>query len=61
MMDGTNGIGMMGGGAAGMMGGSGVSGDVHQQHHGEGTASSSGGVSTMMGGSAAGMMGGGTF
>ena len=53
MMDGTDGTGMMGG--------SGVSGDVHQQHHGEGTASSSGGVSTMMGGSAAGMMGGGTF
>jgi hypothetical protein len=60
MMDGTNGAGMMGGSAADMMGGSGVSGDVHQQHHGDGTASSSG-VSTMMGGSAAGMMGGGTF
>jgi|SRR5450759_732255 len=60
MMDGTIGTGMMGGGAAGMMGGSGVSGDVHQQHHGEGSASSSG-ASGMMGGSAAGMMGGGTF
>ena len=55
MMDGTNGTGMMGGGTDGMMGGgtdgttggSGAAGDVHEQHHNEG--------------SAAGMMGGGTF
>ena len=61
MMDAANGTGMMGGGTDGMMGGSGATGDIHQQHHGEGSATSSG-VSTMMGGSAAGgMMGGGTF
>ena len=61
MMDGTIGTGMMGGGAAGMMGGSGVSGDIHQQHHDLGSAGSSG-VSNMMGGATtSGMMGGGTF
>lgn len=52
MMDGTNGTGMMGGSSA--------TGDVHQQHHGEGSASSSG-ASGMMGGATSGMMGGGTF
>ena len=61
MMDGATGTGMMNGGTDGMMGGSGAGGDVHQQHHGAGSASSSG-VSNMMGGSAAsGMMGSGTF
>jgi hypothetical protein len=61
MMDGTIGTGMMGGGAAGMMGGSGVSGDIHQQYHDLGSAGSSG-VSNMMGGATtSGMMGGGTF
>jgi hypothetical protein len=61
MMDGTIGTGMMGGGTDGMMGGSGAAGDVHQQHHGEGSASSSG-VSNMIGGATtSGMMGGGTF
>ena len=61
MMDGTTGTGMMGGGTDGMMGGSGVTGDVHAQHHGEGTAAATD-VSTMMGGSASsGMMGGGTY
>jgi hypothetical protein len=53
MMDGTDGTGMMGG--------SGVSDDVHQQHHDLGSAGSSG-VSNMMGGAtSSGMMGGGTF
>jgi hypothetical protein len=53
MMDGTNG--------AGMMGGPGATGDVHQQHHGAGSGGSSG-VSSMMDGSATGgMMGGGTY
>jgi len=43
------------------MGGSGVTGDAHAQHHGEGTAAATD-VSTMMGGSASsGMMGGGTY
>jgi hypothetical protein len=60
MMDGANGTGMMGGGTDGMMGGSGATGAVHQQHHSEGGAGSSG-ASTMMGGSAAGMMGSGTY
>lgn len=43
MMDGTSGIGMMGG--------IGATGDVHQQHHAE-NATTSGGVSSMMGGAA---------
>jgi hypothetical protein len=62
MMDSANGTGMMGGtSGTGMMGGSGATGDVHQGHHGEGGAGSSG-VSNMMGGSAAGgMMGGGPY
>src|SRR5450759_5135789 len=55
MMDGTNGTGMMVGGTHGMMGGSSATGDVHQQHHGEGSASSSG-ASGMMG-DTTGMMG----
>jgi hypothetical protein len=54
MMDGAVG--------AEMMGGSGATSDVHQQHHDEGTAAATGGVSNMMGGSATGgMMGGDTF
>jgi hypothetical protein len=70
MMGGADGTGMMGGGTDGMMGGtsgtgmmgdSGATGDVHQQHHGDSSAGSSG-VSDMMGGSATGgMMGGGTY
>ena len=61
MMGGASGTGMMGGGTDGMMGGSGATGDVHAQHHGEGTAAATG-VSTMMGGSvSSGMMGGGTY
>lgn len=59
MMDGTNGAGMMGGGTDGIMGGSSATGDVHQLHHGEGTATSNGAPS-MMGGTTT-MMGGGTF
>jgi hypothetical protein len=74
MMDGTNGTGMMRGSTSGtgimgadagsMMGGTGATSDVHQQHHG-GTATTSGGVSGMMGGTTTGttggMMGGATY
>jgi hypothetical protein len=57
MMDGTNGAGMMSAGAAGMMGGSGATSAVHQQHHGT-SGSGADGASTMMGGTTSGMMGG---
>jgi hypothetical protein len=60
MMGGADGTGMMDGGTDSMMGSSGVTGDVHAQHHGEGTAAATG-ASTMMGGSATSGMMGGTF
>jgi hypothetical protein len=68
MMDGTNGTGMMGGdtgtmmgGDTGaMMGGSAATGDIHEQHHGDGAGTATG-QSTMMGGADTGTMMGGTY
>jgi hypothetical protein len=60
MVDGTNGAGMMGGDAGSMMGGTGTTGDIHEQHHGDGSGTSTG-ASTMMGGGDTGTMMSGTY